>query len=192
MLKSFTPVVIMICGHLFKIQSPTNSVVYSVIVISIGTAMTCSFTPDINILGLLIMFLSMISEAIRLVLTQFILQQLKFGVIESQYVLAPATAFWLFAASAYFEFPTMYEKNHFIILIDKMPYFIAASGMGVLVNFMGYSVIQSTNSLTMKILGTLRNIGTIAVGVLIYNEVISFYEGLGYFIALLGFIGKII
>ena len=50
--------------------------------------------------GLLVMLLAEVTEAVRLVLTQFLLQNLKFGVVEGQYVLAPASAFWLFLASA--------------------------------------------------------------------------------------------
>ena len=46
------------------------------------------------------MLLAEVTEAVRLVLTQFLLKNLKFGVVEGQYVLAPASAFWLFLASA--------------------------------------------------------------------------------------------
>jgi len=54
----------------------------SVLIISIGTATTCSFTPEISILGLMVMLMSEATEAVRLVMTQFLLQNLKFGVIE--------------------------------------------------------------------------------------------------------------
>lgn len=189
MLKTLTPVVIMLCGMLLKVQNPSIWVVYSVIVISFGTAMTCTFTPDANPMGLIIMFVSMLSEAIKLVLTQYMLQQLKFGVVEGQYILAPACAFWLFLASLIFEYPDMQSKGSFQILIDNGTLFFAASALGVMVNFLSYAVIQTTNSLTMKILGTFRNIVTIAIGVVVYKEVITFYEGLGYMIALVGFIG---
>jgi len=189
MLKTLTPVVIMLCAVLLKVQTPSIWVVYSVIVISFGTAMTCTFTPDANPMGLIIMFVSMLSEAIKLVLTQYMLQQLKFGVVEGQYILAPACAFWLFLASLIFEYPDMQRKGSFQILIDNGSYFFAASTLGVMVNFLSYSVIQTTNSLTMKILGTFRNIVTIAIGVVVYKEIITFYEGMGYLIALLGFVG---
>lgn len=38
--------------------------------------------PNANILGMLIMLVAEIFESIRLVMTQFLLQNLKFGVIE--------------------------------------------------------------------------------------------------------------
>jgi hypothetical protein len=54
----------------------------SIIVISVGTAFTCTFQPVFQPLGISVMLLSEIGEAIRLVLTQFLLQNLKFGVVE--------------------------------------------------------------------------------------------------------------
>ena len=51
----------------------------------IGTAATCSYVPNANILGMLIMLVAEIFESIRLVMTQFLLQNLKFGVIEGMF-----------------------------------------------------------------------------------------------------------
>jgi drug/metabolite transporter (DMT)-like permease len=116
------------------------------------------------------------------------LQNLKFGVIEGQYVLAPASAFWLFLASGFFELPKMIETNAFSILIKNPGAFLVASSMGLCVNFLSYLVIQATSSLTMKVLGIVRSIATIMLGAFIYHETISFNEGLGYLIALAGFI----
>ena len=189
MLKSFTPVVIIFFGYITSVDIPSVPIVYSVGIISIGIAATCTFSPTFHLVGITVMFLSEIAEAMRLILTQYLLKQMKFGVVEGQYVLAPACAFWLFVASAIFEFPQMYERNALLIVWHNYPFFLLASVMGVIVNFMAYSVIQSTNSLTMKMLGTLRSIVTIGLGVFVYNEVITLREGEGYLVALVGFVG---
>lgn len=188
MLKSFTPVIIMITAYFARIESPSKSVIVSVLIISAGTATTCSFTPQITVLGLMVMLMSEATEAIRLVMTQILLQNLKFGVIEGLYVLAPASAFWLFLASGFFELPKMIETDSFSILIKNPGAFLLASCMGLCVNFLSYLVIQATSSLTMKVLGIVRSIATIILGAFIYHETISFNEGLGYCIALGGFI----
>ena len=70
MLKSFTPVIIMLTAYVVRIETPSKSVVMSVMVISLGTAMTCSFTPQLSLLGLLVMFMAELTEAVRLVMTQ--------------------------------------------------------------------------------------------------------------------------
>lgn len=189
MLKSFTPVIIMFTGYLANIEAPTLPIIYSVMVISVGTAGTCSFNADFNIIGLTVMFAAELAEAIRLIFTQFFLQQLKFGVVEGQYVLSPASAFWLFLASYLFEYSKMVENNAFDTIANNKVLFVLASIMGIGVNFLSYLVIQYTSSLTMKILGTARNIVTIMVGVVFYKETVSLNEALGYGVALIGFAG---
>ncbi|RYG60217.1 hypothetical protein EON64_19480, partial [archaeon] len=158
MLKAFTPVFIMLTGYLASVDTPTSAVIWSVVVISLGTAMTCTFTPSLSLLGILIMMLSELTEGIRLVITQFFLQQLKFGVFESQYVLSPASAFWLFFASMVFEMPDMLQGGAFGTLFTHWHVFLLSACMGIGVNFATYFVIQVTSGLTVKILGTLRNV----------------------------------
>jgi len=189
MLKSFTPVIIMITAYLARIESPSRPTIISIVIISLGTAMTCSFTPQLSILGLFVMFAAEATEAVRLVLTQFLLQNLKFGVVEGQYVLAPASAFWLFLASFCYELPHMLENRAFDTIIGNPATFLAASTMGLGVNFLTYFVIQATSSLTMKVLGTVRNIFTIIIGIIFYSESVATNEGLGYTVALIGFVG---
>ena len=125
------------------------------------------------------MFTSEAAEAVRLVLTQFLLKNLKFGVIEGLYVLAPASAFWLFVASLVLEFQNMVEKNAFMTIYNNPVIFLSASIMGLGVNYLSYLVIQATSSLTMKVLSTVRNIGIIFIGVAAYGEVVTQNQGLG-------------
>jgi drug/metabolite transporter (DMT)-like permease len=187
MLKSFTPVIVMLTGYLANIEVVTLPVIYAVLIISIGTAATCSFNPEFSFIGMLIMFLAELAEGIRLIFTQYFLQQLKFGIIEGQYFLSPASAFWLFFASALYESPTMYANGAFYIIANNWLSFFFASFMGIGVNYLSYLVIQYTSSLTMKILSAVRNILLVFVGILFYNEVVSVNQGIGYFIALVGF-----
>ena len=189
MLKSFTPVIIMLTGYMANIESPTFPLVVSVVVISLGTAITCTFSLEYNVMGLFIMFMSELTEAIKLIFTQFFLQQVKMGVIETQLVIAPASAFWLFLASAFYEMPTMYDYGAYHKLLRYAPIFLAAAIMGLGVNFLSNTVIQFTSSLTMKILNVARNVITILIGIVFYSEIVGMNEAIGYFIALFGFAG---
>eukprot|EP00606_Chrysophyceae_sp_TOSAG23-5_P001288 GSChrysophyteH2.ASY1.ANO1.890.1 assembled CDS len=187
MLKSFTPVIILATSMAAKLENPNMPTIASIFMISMGTAATCSFTPQLSIVGLAVMFLAEFTEAIRLLMTQFLLQNLKFGVIEGQYVLAPATAFWLMSASFFYEGSAMYENGAFAIITENFYTFLLASCMGLCVNFMSYLVIQATSSLTMKVLGSVRNIFTIVAGVVMYGDVITGQAMLGYGITMTGF-----
>lgn len=189
MLKSFTPVILLLTSYLAGVEQPSEAVIFSVLVISLGTAATCSYTPEFSIVGIFIMFLSELSEALRLTLTQFVLQNLKFGVVEGMYVLAPASAFWLFLASACFEMSSMVKNGAFTIFFDHIFLFLIAAFLGICVNFIAYLVIGYTSSLTMKVLGSVRSIILIIIGILFYGEVVVLNEAIGYSIALFGFAG---
>ena len=63
----------------------------------------------------------------------------------------------------------MYEANAFTVIAKNPLTFLAASTMGLGINYLSYLVIQATSSLTMKVLGTVRNIFTIFLGVIFYR-----------------------
>ncbi len=189
MLKSFTPVIVMLGLYISGIEPPNWWVILSILAISLGTAITCTFTPQISILGLFVMFLSSSSEATKMVLTQYVVKNLHMGVVESQYFLSSSTASCLFLASVIMEFRTMYENKGFQILLNHPNIFLLAGLLGVFVNFLTYFVIQLTSSLNLKILNTLRNILLIFVSIFFYKEYVSVNEVFGYSVALMGFIG---
>ena len=60
--------------------------------------------------------------------------------------------------------------------------------VGIVINYLTYYVIQVTSSLTMKILGGVRNIFTILASILYYHELVDSREGVGYTIAFIGFL----
>lgn len=189
MLKSFTPVVVMAFLFISGIEYPNKPVIISILTISFGTALTCSYTPNASVLGMAVMLLSEVFEAVRLVLTQFLLKDLKMGVIEGQYVLAPATAFCLFFASAGVEVPHMIKTGQYSALANFPLLFAVSAVLGIIVNFLSYFVIQLTSSLSLKILVMFRNFFVIVIGILIYNEQTSESEIVGYIFALIGFAG---
>ena len=188
MLKSFTPVIVMLGLYFSRIEIPSQSVVFSILMISVGTAVTCSFSPHVTILGLLVMLLTTSFEAVRMVLTQYILKDLKLGVVESQYFLSSSTAMCLFTASALTEIPQMIQARGFYILYEQFGVFVLAASLGILVNYLTYFVIQLTSSLNLKILGMFRNILLIMVSIFLYQEKVTTNAMIGYGVALVGFI----
>ena len=61
----------------------------AVLGICVGTALASAGEGSFHPLGLLLMLTAEVSEAVRLVLTQKLLQNLKFGVVEGQFYMAP-------------------------------------------------------------------------------------------------------
>jgi drug/metabolite transporter (DMT)-like permease len=192
MIKSFTPVVILLFQASMGVGKPaTWSVIFSISIICIGTAITCTFAANYTVTGLILMVVSQSTEALRLVLTQYLLQDLKFDVFESMYRLAPASAASLFVASIIFELPKIltHTSDPLVFILPRIPVFLLCSVLGLGVNLLSFIVIQMTSSLTMKVLSTARNISIVFIGIALYGENVTTNQGIGYSIALIGFGG---
>src|SRR6056297_2859460 len=170
MLKCMTPVITMIALFLSGLESPTQKMIISVILIALGTAVASIGAIDASIIGLIIMFGAECSEAVRLVMTQYLLTGRKFHPFEGLMYLAPATAFWLAIGSAMTEIPKMVENNVLIVILSHKLKFLAAAAMGFGVNLLAYIVIQSASSLTLKVIGTVKNAIVVILGVVLLRE----------------------
>lgn len=82
MLKAFTPVITMLALFVAGLETPTSTMIGSVVLIALGTAIAAYGEVNMSIVGLLLMFSSEATEAIRLVMTQYLLVGLKLGPFE--------------------------------------------------------------------------------------------------------------
>ena len=80
MLKAFTPTVTIAMLYVSGIEVPTVRVACAVVGICAGTAVASLGEGSFNVVGLALMLTAEVSEAVRLVLTQKLLNNLKFGV----------------------------------------------------------------------------------------------------------------
>merc|ERR1712224_524856 len=123
-----TPVIVSGMLYLARVETPSRRVMISLIYICVGTIVTTTFEPHATLMGLGCMFMAESMEATRLALTQFLLQNLKFGIVEGQYILAPATALSLIVASVVFEGKAIIENNSLsIVLANPVQFFFAAT-----------------------------------------------------------------
>lgn len=189
MLKACTPVVVLAMLAALRLESPTLPVIVSVGLITIGTVITAASAPEWNSTGIAMMVAATFGEALRVALTQFLLTSCNFTVLEGQYVLAPSVSMALFLAAAPHELPHALASGTFQKLSAYPAQFAVAAALGVAVNYLSYMVIKGTGALTMKVITTLRNIVLIVYGSLFLGEAISTEQGVGYSVALVGFVG---
>lgn len=108
-----------------------------------------------------------------------------------RYYMAPISALWLFTAASITELPRAAlgtDWSHARALIHNEPQlFIASAVLGFGVNLCTFLVIKTTNSVTLKVLGTARNAGLVLFSAMWYHETITRLEALGYCISLLAF-----
>jgi drug/metabolite transporter (DMT)-like permease len=94
-LKGFTPVVTIMVQAVFGQASPRPIAGVAVLMISLGTSISSFGEIDLNLLGLSLMLGSIYCEAMRLMLTQRLLQDMRMHVLVTLYYLSPATLLWL-------------------------------------------------------------------------------------------------
>jgi hypothetical protein len=188
MLKAFTPVITMLALFIARLENPTTRLVYCVLTISLGTAVSAYGEVNLSVIGLVCMFSSETAESIRLTLTQYLLQGLKFHPIEGLMYLAPACAVWLALGVWVYELPRIDAEGGWLIVSSNKVEFAAAACMGFAVNGAAYTVIKLAGSLTLKVLATVKNSLLVVVGVIFLKDIVTQTQSVGYAMSLAGFV----
>ena len=187
-LKAFTPVLTMVALFAAKLEVPSQRLIMSVCVIAVGTAIASFGELNFSALGVLIMMTSEVFEAVRLVMTQLLLGTgMKFHPIEGLMYLAPACTGWLFLGSLFLEFPSMRTSGAYQFVADHLFLFCCAAVMGFLVNSLAYIIIQTASSLTLKVLGTVKNAIVVWLGIVFLNDQITLVQSGGYALSIAAF-----
>eukprot|EP00755_Sulcionema_specki_P004702 Sspe_Gene.4615::Locus_1519_Transcript_1_1_Confidence_1.000_Length_1045::g.4615::m.4615 len=188
MLKAFSPVLILTLAAVLRIDYPKPAVTGSVLAIAFFTACTVVSEPRGSLLGLCFMSAAQFSEALGLVLTQFLLKNCKFGVTEGLYVLAPPSVVCMWVAGLMGgEWYRIYTEKGYLFVLQHPLLFLQAATLGLFINALTFCVIQLTSSVTLKILSTARNVLPVIIGATRYGEAIPPTEWLSYTGSLAGF-----
>eukprot|EP00038_Savillea_parva_P010291 m.189251 g.189251 ORF g.189251 m.189251 type:complete len:358 (-) comp17692_c0_seq1:105-1178(-) len=187
MMKSVTPATTM-AGLALIGKMPDSTVeVVTVLLICAGTMVAAYGEVHLTITGLICILMAEMAECVKLILTQVLMTDQKFSIVDALLYITPAGFFWLQLGSFVYEFPQMEETGAFAVLSDNLSTFVGCCVLGFAVNTAGFCVIQTTGAVTLKVLGTARNAGLIVFCWIFLNETITALEGLGYIAALTAF-----
>eukprot|EP00879_Flechtneria_rotunda_P017891 GHRR01018751.1.p1 GENE.GHRR01018751.1~~GHRR01018751.1.p1 ORF type:complete len:185 (+),score=29.92 GHRR01018751.1:389-943(+) len=160
----------------------------SVVGIALGTALAAYGEAHNSVLGVMIMFISEACEAIRLVMTQLLLTGLRMGPFEGVMWMTPACFLWLTLGAAIMEWPAMIKAGHHIIPLQHPGLFMLAACMGFAVNVLAYATIKLASSLTLKVLGCVKNAVVIVAAILLFAEEVTATQGVGYVVSTAAFV----
>lgn len=187
MLKALTPVYILLCLVLFKVETPSSPVVVSVCIISLGTMIASVGELHFSWTGFLLQSLADLFEGSRLVLLQMILTH-NMTPIESMYYISPATAVCQLVMVLIYERDAILNEQSWALAATHWYWFAAGTVLGVCINFIGMFVIKHTSGLMLKLIGVVRNNCLVLISILFLGEKTSSIQMLGYVVSVGGFI----
>lgn len=186
MLKAFTPVMTLTGLVLFGLTRPSMRVVVCVLVICLGTAIAGAGELNFSLVGMCCMLLAQACEALKLIFTQVVLQNLRFDLVETLYYVTPTSAAFVFVFALLLEVPHMTADDVALAYANSWP-FLFSCAAGLSTNVINTFVIQFSNALVLKLVATARNALLVLVNAMLLGEVVTATQFFGYFISLGGF-----
>mmetsp|Transcript_10797 Transcript_10797/g.32191 ORF Transcript_10797/g.32191 Transcript_10797/m.32191 type:complete len:251 (+) Transcript_10797:1-753(+) len=183
-LKAFTPCVVVAGLALSGVDYPSTRVALSVLGMSLGTVLASLGEAHFNLTGFLIMCAAETSEATRLVLTQRLLCNLRFGAFEGLWLMAPICCLWMWGLACFVEVPRLLDSGDLAKVSENRGTFAFAACLGFAVNVASFLVIKRTSSVMVKLLGTARNAGLVLISALALGEEVTRQQACGYAVCL--------
>ncbi|XP_018850526.1 probable sugar phosphate/phosphate translocator At3g17430 [Juglans regia] len=185
MLKALMPMATFIMAIMCGIDKPRCDVFLSVLLVSIGVVIASYGEIHFNVLGTVYQVTGIFAEALRLVLTQVLLNKkgLTLNPITSLYYIAPCSFVFLFVPWCLLEKTQMQvSQNQFNFWI-----FFSNALCALALNFSIFLVIGRTGAVTIRVAGVLKDWMLIALSAVIFPEyTITGLNIIGYGVALCG------
>ncbi|KAJ9696782.1 hypothetical protein PVL29_008811 [Vitis rotundifolia] len=185
MLKALMPVATFLVAVVCGTDKLRCDVFLNMLLVSVGVVISSYGEIHFNVVGTLYQVTGIFAEALRLVLTQVLLQKkgLTLNPITSLYYIAPCSFVFLFVPWYLLEKPGMeISQNQFSFWI-----FFSNAVCALALNFSIFLVIGRTGAVTIRVAGVLKDWILIALSTVIFPEsVITGLNIIGYAIALCG------
>lgn len=203
MLKASAPVVTMLLLLALNMEVATSKLVMSVGTISLGVAIASYGEIKLNWIGISLMLLSVFAESCRLVMMQRLItgggKEGKGGEgegdrvkqlhpIEGLAYIGLASSLCLAGLSFALDSHRIVEDKSWQVVAENPLSFAIVAFAGVGVNASAIMVVKLSSSLTLKVIGTVKDACLITAGVLFLGEMVSSVQFYGYLISVIGFL----
>ncbi|KAI9188476.1 triose-phosphate transporter family-domain-containing protein, partial [Polychytrium aggregatum] len=193
MVKSASPVFVLLFAFLFGLEKPTWKLTLIILTIFVGILLTVLHETKFDALGYFFVQLATVLSGLRWALTQVLLEKESIGMsnpFAASVVLAPLMAISLMAASMivegfgavfaspfYAQFATALQTSLILIMGGVLAF--------VMVMFEFY-LISHTSVVTFSIAGVFKEIITIIAGMVVFHDRLNAVNVIGLVISLLG------
>ncbi|GMK55412.1 hypothetical protein CspeluHIS016_0204680 [Cutaneotrichosporon spelunceum] len=182
MLKAFTPVSIVLISAIFKIQALNPKLLATVVLISIGCALSAYGELHFKLLGFLFQTSAVVFESSRLVMIQVLLQGLKMDPLVSLHYYAPVCSIINACFLPFTEGLAPFRELPRIGMLIMSTNAFAAFGLNVAAVFL----ISAAGGLTLTLAGVFKDILLITASVVFFGSPVTWVQVFGYSLALSG------
>eukprot|EP00927_Polykrikos_kofoidii_P008779 TRINITY_DN13661_c0_g1_i1.p1 TRINITY_DN13661_c0_g1~~TRINITY_DN13661_c0_g1_i1.p1 ORF type:complete len:1425 (-),score=205.83 TRINITY_DN13661_c0_g1_i1:62-4336(-) len=188
-MKSFTPVTVALVSWCMLHRVPSRVALAALLTLCLSTWMAAGNggRDGLSTMGFLLALASSLAEAARLTIMDYLLSTTKMSVYESLYWLGPPAMISMLFVSLVFEFPQIAANGHLPNLVHAPHVALAAGGLGCVVNFLTAFAISVTGATSVKVFSQMRNLIPVLCGVMLYNEVMSLLQVVGYIVSMAAF-----
>ncbi|KAG2489087.1 hypothetical protein HYH03_012313 [Edaphochlamys debaryana] len=193
MLKAFCPVVTMLLLFVARLEAPSTRLVAAVTLIACGVALASYGELNLSLFGLAAMLVSVVAESVRLVLTQHLLAApglpgAALQPVEGLFYISSACTAVLAVQASYTEMPALLARRDWQAVGLHPGQFAVAACCGFAVNMLAITVIKLASSLTLKVLGTVKDAALVTIGIVFLHERVTLLQLVGYTISMMGFV----
>ncbi|GAA0161057.1 secondary carrier transporter [Lithospermum erythrorhizon] len=185
MLKALMPVATFVMAVICGTDKLKCDLLLNMMLVSVGVVVSSYGEIHFNVVGTIYQVTGIVAEALRLVLTQVLLQKkgLTLNPITSLYYIAPCSFLFLFIPWYLLELPSMeisqIQFNFWIFFSNAL--------CALALNFSIFLVIGRTGAVTIRVAGVLKDWILIALSTVVFPEsTITELNIIGYGIALCG------
>ncbi|GAX83205.1 hypothetical protein CEUSTIGMA_g10631.t1 [Chlamydomonas eustigma] len=186
MVKAGMPVAVFFTGICFGVEQFRWVLLADIVLVTCGVGISAYGEAHLVVNGLVLLVVSMVFDAIRLTLTQQMIQSsgIRFNPITTLYYIAPV-------ASCFLSIPFMLLEvrgaTGFLGNVSGgLWHFIFNAGNAFALNLSVYLLLGRTSALTMNVCGLIKDWFTIAGSMLIFGSIVTVTNIVGYLVAFAG------
>ncbi|KAI8079709.1 triose-phosphate transporter family-domain-containing protein [Gilbertella persicaria] len=196
MVKSSTPIWVLLFSFLFGFEKPRLLLIAIIVVMVAGVILTVEGETKFDALGFSLVLTASIVSGLRWSMTQLLLQHENIGIsnpIATLYYLSPVMFVTMLTLSLMFEHPLgqFQHSKHF----DTISHVIESLGLMSIGGFLAFAMtlaelylIKNTNTVTLSVAGISKEIVVIMLSVMIYGDVLTPKNLLGLLVSIVGII----
>ena len=182
------PVCVFLTGLAFGTEQFKVVLLADVCVITLGVAISAYGEAKLVMMGLVLLLSSLSFEAVRLTLTQQLIQSsgLKFNPLTTLYYVAPAAAMFLALPFIALEASPVYAFLLSAGVTGGLWHFILNGACAFCLNLSVFLLIGRTSALTMNVCGLVKDWFTIGASVVVFGSTVTPVNIAGYTVSFLG------